>query len=138
MSRVLAFTVPTQPSKIQTDGGDLESVKPFWPLLFTFVLPRAISYYRVVKTAVRTKPPPRPLPTKTAQGLNALFVSICVFLLVSLPWRGRLEDHNVFVVTQSRLSLATDTLFTRLALMRENGILTPADEALRSKLTSPA
>ncbi|KIV86895.1 hypothetical protein PV11_02476 [Exophiala sideris] len=106
-------------------------------MIFTFLLPRAINYYRVVKTAIRTRPTPRPLPQKTSQGLNALFISICVFLYFSLPLTGKLEYHNIFVTTQSRLTVPTDALFTRLALLREQGILTPIDEALRSKLTSP-
>ncbi|EHY54047.1 hypothetical protein ABEF95_015001 [Exophiala dermatitidis] len=116
-------------------------IKPFWPVLFTFVLPRAINYYRVIKTAIRTRPPPRPLPAETGRGLNALFVSICVFLYLSLPSflvRSDLTDHNVFQITQSRLSTATDTLFARLALLREDGILTATDEALRAKLGSQA
>ncbi|KAK6380653.1 hypothetical protein LTS17_004853 [Exophiala oligosperma] len=116
----------------------IQSVKPFWPLLFTFILPRAINYYRVVKTAVRTRPPPRPLPQKTGYGLNALFVSTCIFFYLSLPFRGNVEDHNIFVVTQSRFAMPTDALFSRLAMLREHGTLTPVDEALRSKFTSPA
>ncbi|KIW82170.1 hypothetical protein Z517_05197 [Fonsecaea pedrosoi CBS 271.37] len=114
------------------------SVKPFWPLLFTFILPRAINYYAAFKTAYRTRPPPRPLPKRTSRGLNALFVSICVFLYASWPLRGDIADHNVFVATQSRLSVPTDVLFERLAMLRENGALSAADEALRAKLTSPA
>ncbi|OAL28789.1 hypothetical protein AYO22_02654 [Fonsecaea multimorphosa] len=91
-----------------------------------------------LKTAYRTRAPPRPLPKRTSRGLNALFASICVFLYLSWPLKGDVRDHNVFVVTQSRLSVPTDVLFERLALVRENGILTAADEALRAKLTSPA
>jgi hypothetical protein len=106
-------------------------------MIFTFILPKAISYYRVVKTAIRTRPPPRPLPKKTGQGLNALFASICVFFYLSLPLRGSFEDHNVFVITQSRLTMPTDALFSRLAMLRDHGVLTSVDEALRSKLTSP-
>ncbi|OAP57283.1 hypothetical protein AYL99_08021 [Fonsecaea erecta] len=114
------------------------SVKPFWPLFFTFVLPRAINYYRALKTAYRTGSPPRPLPKRTSRGLNVLFASICVFLYASWPLKGDLADHNVFVVTQSRLTVPTDVLFERLALLRENRVLTATDEALRAKLTSPA
>ncbi|EXJ84873.1 hypothetical protein A1O3_05548 [Capronia epimyces CBS 606.96] len=115
------------------------SLKPFWPLLFTFVLPRAINYYRIVKTTIRTRPLPRALPEKTSRGLNVLFASICVFLYASLPsFKGDLTKHNIFVVTQSRLSAATDTLFARLALFREHGVLTATDDALRSKLGSQA
>ncbi|KIW34038.1 uncharacterized protein PV07_00840 [Cladophialophora immunda] len=114
------------------------SIKPFWPLLFTFVLPRAINYYGALKTAYRTRPPPRPLPKRTSRGVNALFASICVFLYASWPLKGDVADHNVFVATQSRLSIPTDVLFERLALLRENRVLSAADEALRAKLTSPA
>lgn len=32
--------------------------------------------------------------------------------------------------------MSTDVLFARLALIRENGMLTQVDEALKSKLTS--
>lgn len=113
-----------------------QSIKPFWPLIFTFILPRAINYYRVVKTAVRTRPPPRPLPKKTGRGLNTLFASICFFLYASLPFHGDLAAYNIFVVTRSHLMISTDVLFARVALMRENGMLTRADEALKSKLTS--
>ncbi|ETI20884.1 hypothetical protein G647_07227 [Cladophialophora carrionii CBS 160.54] len=115
------------------------SIKPFWPLLFTFILPRALNYYRALKVAYRTRPPPRPLDSKTTRGLNALFGSICTFLYASWPnLRGDLSEHNVFVITQSRLGVATDVLFQRLALLREGGRLIPVDETLRSKLTSPA
>ncbi|EXJ55341.1 hypothetical protein A1O7_08268 [Cladophialophora yegresii CBS 114405] len=115
------------------------SIKPFWPLLFTFILPRALAYYRALKVAYRTRPPPRPLDSKTTRGLNALFGSICTFLYASWPnLRGDLSEHNVFVVTQSRLGVATDVLFERLALLREGRRLMPVDEALRAKLTSPA
>ncbi|EXJ94106.1 hypothetical protein A1O1_02499 [Capronia coronata CBS 617.96] len=118
----------------------LQSLKPFWPLLFTFILPRAINYYRIIKTAIRTRPHPRPLPKKTRRGLNALFASICIFLYTSFPslFKGDLADHNIFVVTRTRLSTATDTVFARLALLRDHGILTATDEALRSKLGSQA
>ncbi|RVX67644.1 hypothetical protein B0A52_08173 [Exophiala mesophila] len=114
----------------------LQSIKPFWPLLFTFVLPRAINYYRVVKTAIRTRPPSRPLPQQTSHGLNVLFASICISIYLSLPLLGKIEDHNVFVVTQSHFSQPTEILFQRLALMRDHGILTPIDEELKSKLTT--
>ena len=44
----------------------------------------------------------------------------------------------MFVITQSRLSVATDILFERVALLREEGVLLGVDEALRAKLTSPS
>ncbi|EXJ74836.1 uncharacterized protein A1O5_01532 [Cladophialophora psammophila CBS 110553] len=114
-------------------------IKPFWPLLFTFILPRAIEYSRALKRAYRTRPPPRPLSKRTSRGLNALFASICVFLYASWPFRGDVvSEHNIFVVTQSRLTVPTDVLFERLARLREHEVLSVADEALRAKLTSPA
>lgn len=85
------------------------SIKPFSPLLITFLLPRLITYYRHLKLVYRTRPPPRPLPAKTSRGLNALFGAICVFLYASWPnLRGDLSELNVFVITRSRIGVATE------------------------------
>jgi hypothetical protein len=46
------------------------------------------------------------------------------------------SPENVFTLTQSRLQIPTDVLFTRLTALRPHATLTSADEALRSKLTS--
>lgn len=48
-------------------------------------------------------------------------------------------DHaNIFILTNSRLAMPTEPLFTRLASVRPGQILTPADDLLREKLTSTA
>ncbi|RMZ87316.1 hypothetical protein DV736_g5459, partial [Chaetothyriales sp. CBS 134916] len=116
-------------------------VKPFWPLLFTFVLPRALSYARAIRVAIRTRPQPRPLSPATRRGLNVLFGSVCIFLLLSiiaLLAAARPGYDNVFQTTHSRLHIPTDVLFTRLTLARANKGLTEMDEALRTRLTTPA
>lgn len=110
------------------------SLKPYLPLILTFVLPRAITYYRTIKTAIRTRPPARPLPSKTGRGLNVLFCSICLFLFWSMPFGSVAADRNIFVVTNARLHVPTDVLFSRLAMIRP---LTPFDDQLRSKITTP-
>lgn len=113
-------------------------MKPLLPLLLTFVLPRAITYYRTLKTSLRTRPLPKPLPSDVWRGLNVLFLSICYFLYASLPsWHT--SEENVFISTNSRLMIPTEVLFGgRLALIRPRGQLTPFDEALRAKLTTSA
>jgi len=107
------------------------------PLLFTFVLPRAISFYRKIKTAVRTRPPSRALPRDVARGVNILFLSVCVFLVQTISFRSDISEQNIFSVTNSRLHIPTDVLFTRLALLRPQGRLSPFDEVFKSKVTSP-
>jgi hypothetical protein len=113
------------------------SLKPFLPLLLTFFGPRVLSYYRTIKTAYRTRPPARPLKTDTSRALNVLFFSICVFFFFSLPVSRNSSERNVFTATNSRLHIPTDVLFSRLALLRLNGILLSLDEDLKTKILTP-
>ncbi|KAK5092887.1 hypothetical protein LTR70_006007 [Exophiala xenobiotica] len=114
----------------------LSSIKPFWPFLFTFVLPRAYGYLNALKTAYRTRPPPKPLPPRVDRSLNILFCSVVFFLAQSFR-RGPDQDLvNVFSTTSTRLGVPSDVLFARLAMLRPNGILNDADQALRSALTT--
>jgi hypothetical protein len=113
------------------------SLKPFIPLILTFVIPRVFSYYRTVRTAIRTRPPARPLPSKTSRGLNVLFFSICLFLFWTIPFGSAASDQNIFVATNARLHAPSDVLFSRLAMIRPNRRLTPLDEELRCKITTP-
>lgn len=128
-------TIANPSSGQHTDVFD--SIKPFWPLLFTFILPRALGYYRALKVAYRTRPPPRPLPAKASRSLNVLFVSICIYLWLSLsptdPWA---KQRNVFADTKSRLNIPSELLFSRIALNRPHGVLTRQDEELRANLNS--
>lgn len=112
----------------------MNRIKPFLPFLLTFLVPRGISYYRGIKIAIKTRPPPRPLPAKTSRGLNILFLSVCLFFFMSLPSHSPSYQPNIFELTKSRFHIPTDALFTRLAMVRP---LTSSDEALREKITTP-
>ncbi|RMZ75987.1 hypothetical protein DV738_g5177, partial [Chaetothyriales sp. CBS 135597] len=143
--------VPRVPLEYLSPSGK-GTIKPFWPLLFTFVLPRALGYAQAIRVAVRTRPQPRPLSAATRRGLYVLSGSIFLFLLLSiaspLTTTAALVPgyDNVFQTTRSRLQIPTDVLFTRLALVRgANGNgngnghgLSEMDEALRTRLTTPA
>lgn len=54
------------------------------------------------------------------------------FLYTTLPFNS---PENIFTLTQSRLHIPIDVLFTRLLAMRKAG-LTPSDDILRGKLAS--
>jgi hypothetical protein len=67
-------------------------------------------------------------------SLNILFFASLLFLSATfLP-----PSPNIFKLTSSRPAIPTDVLFTRLTLSRSNGGLTPAEELLQSKITTPA
>lgn len=54
------------------------------------------------------------------------------FFIRALP---AFSTEDIFKITQSRLQIPTDVLFTRLSALRPHG-LTPFDEALRTKINS--
>lgn len=95
------------------------------------VVPRLIAFYRSIKNPPKNSANPiRPVPRKTALALNILFFSAVIALVYTLNY---FAPENVFKTTQSRLQIPTDTLFARLAHVRE---LTDDDEVLRSKFNS--
>ncbi|KAF1988020.1 hypothetical protein K402DRAFT_419872 [Aulographum hederae CBS 113979] len=103
----------------------------WWTLLMFFgpmIVPRAVAFYRSISTVnpqnIRSVPP------KSRRALNLLFITALIFLVSTIP---RLGPENIFHATQSRLKLATGTLFSRLAGVRE---LTPQDDLLREKFES--
>lgn len=100
------------------------------------MLPRAYGYLSALKTAYRTRPLPKPLPPRVDRSLNILFCSIVFFLVQSFRKGPDIDIQNVFNTTGTRLGVPSDVLFTRLAMLRPNGILTAADQALRSALTT--
>lgn len=112
-------------------------LKPLLPFAATFLLPRAYSYFRALQTSVRTSPPPRTLPPKTSTGLNILFCSTILFLICTI-WDPFSSRENVFQSTQTRLLASTDVIFTRLAMLRPAGNLTPGDLFLKDKFKTKA
>ena len=117
--------------------GLLQTLKPFWPLLLTLILPRALSFARTVNVAFRTRPQSTPLPSKARNALNILFLSVVVWFALSVK-PGSLGTDNVFVTSLSRLALPSDALFARLAMARGESGLSALDEGLRGKLTTRA
>ena len=102
----------------------------FGPIL----LPKALSYYRSARNAPRAQGQKvRPVPTNVSRALVLLFVVASVLLLRTLPI---LAPENVFTVTQSRLQIPVDVLFTRLAALRPSGALTATDAALRARFVN--
>jgi len=94
----------------------------FGPIVYS----KATSFYR--STRIHSTPVPLPLPTKRL--LDILFLTAVVALILSASF---FSPENIFSLTKSRLQTPTDVLFNRLSKVRE---LTPADEALRSRLQS--
>ncbi|KAK4252043.1 hypothetical protein C7999DRAFT_27283 [Corynascus novoguineensis] len=102
----------------------------FGPIL----LPKAIGYYRRARAAPRIHGlKVRPLPPPITRAVTILLVVSAVFLLRTLPI---FSPENIFKVTQSRLQIPADVLFTRLSALRPGNALTSADLALRAKFAS--
>ncbi|KAI9712628.1 MAG: hypothetical protein M1812_006808 [Candelaria pacifica] len=103
-------------------------------LLFTLgpiALPKLISYYRSTQRKSHSPDAPiRPIPQHITRALNIIFITAIVAIISTLPY---FAPENIFAITQSRLQIPTDVLFTRLAALRP---LTPRDEALKTKLVS--
>lgn len=97
------------------------------------LIPKALAYYRSARSAPKNHGIAiRPIPPKVARALIILFIVAVSYIIKSLPL---FSTENIFSLTVSRLQIPTDVLFTRLSTLRPTG-LTPADESLRSKITS--
>ncbi|KAI9048727.1 hypothetical protein LZ554_007558 [Drepanopeziza brunnea f. sp. 'monogermtubi'] len=101
----------------------------FGPIL----LPKAIAYYRSVRASPSIHGISiRPVPPNVFRALTILFATSLVFIVRTLPI---FAPENIFTLTQSRLQIPTDVLFTRLSALRPTG-LTPTDNLLRGRLNS--
>lgn len=95
------------------------------------MLPKALSYYRSVRSAPSKHGlSVRPLPGPVFRCLLALLAISIILLAKTLPI---LSPENIFRVTQSRLQIPVDVLFTRLSALRP---MTPADTALRARFVN--
>ncbi|APA12454.1 hypothetical protein SS1G_03946 [Sclerotinia sclerotiorum 1980 UF-70] len=104
-------------------------------LLFAgpILLPKAIGYYRSQRAAPQANGlTVRPVPPNVSRALTILFITSLAFLIKTFP---TFTTPSVFTLTQSRLLIPTDVLFTRLHALRPNGF-TPQDESLRSSFAS--
>ncbi|RDW91467.1 hypothetical protein BP5796_02632 [Coleophoma crateriformis] len=109
------------------------TIKQIAILVGPMLLPKAIGYYRSVRAAPSIHGIPiRPVPANVARALAILFITAAGFLFKSLPF---FSPENIFSLTQSRLQIPTDVLFTRLSGLRTAG-LTATDDILRSKINS--
>lgn len=98
------------------------------------ILPKAIAYYRSVKAAPAVHGlAVRPVPQNVYRCLLVLALVSGLFLLKTLPV---FAPENIFQVTQSRLQIPVDVLFTRLSALRGGTGLTTADTSLRARFVN--
>jgi hypothetical protein len=96
------------------------------------LLPKAISYYKSIRAAPAGEKSIRPVPPYVNRALTILFAVSLFSLISTLPF---FSPENIFAVTQSRIQVPIDVLFTRLSSLRTHG-LTDFDNLLRQKLIS--
>jgi hypothetical protein len=96
------------------------------------LLPKAIAYYRSIRTASFSGKSIRPIPPNVNRALTILFIVALISIVSTSPI---FSPENIFAVTQSRIQIPTDVLFTRLQPLRPQG-LTDFDNTLRQKLLS--
>lgn len=96
------------------------------------ILPKALAYYRSVKKPY-PHAPIRPPPPSAHRSLWILFIFSVIALLNTLPYFAPTE---IFSLTDSRLELPTNLLFSRLANRNEPPSLDEAQTALRDHLNS--
>ena len=94
-------------------------------------IPRLIAFVKSVRRSHASATAIWTLNRKQSFALNVLFLFAIINLLASfIPW---LKSENIFELTESRLQIPTNVLFTRLSNHRP---LTERDEALRAKFVS--
>jgi hypothetical protein len=96
------------------------------------LLPKAIGYYRSIRKGSSSGRHVRAVPPNVNRALTILFTVSIISLASTLPI---FSPENIFGLTQSRIQIPTDVLFTRLQPLRLHG-LTDFDNALRQKLLS--
>ncbi|KAH7040478.1 uncharacterized protein B0I36DRAFT_357772 [Microdochium trichocladiopsis] len=102
----------------------------FGPML----LPKLIRWYKDFRNGSNAHGlRVRPVPLQAFRALTLLAVTAGVFFVLATPLYA---PENVFVLTQSRLQIPTDTLFNRISSLRPGNVLTNFDQALRTKFVS--
>lgn len=131
------FPIPLGKRNPIANCPNVTSIKTFGIFLAPILIPRALTFYRSIRNSVKRRPDPRPLPALPRRAINVLFFSCFFFLILSLPFNPHAPSPNIFAQTSSRLTTSTQLLFTRLARLRPDGLLTAEDELLQSKLVTP-
>lgn len=110
------------------------SVRSLGIFFAPILIPKALSYYRSIRTASSQRGIPiSPLPRNVRSALALLAIIAAIFLVKSLPLFG---SEDVFTLTQSRLQIPVDVLFNRVAAARADNALTARDQALRAKFVN--
>lgn len=110
----------------------LLSVKSLLLFVGPMLLPKAIAYYRSIRATSSSGKPIRPVPLSVNRALTILFTVSIISLVSTFPIFSR---ENIFALTQSRIQIPTDVLFTRLQSLRPQG-LTDFDNILRQRVVS--
>ncbi|KAI0806457.1 hypothetical protein GGR55DRAFT_206725 [Xylaria sp. FL0064] len=110
------------------------TIKSLLIFLGPVLLPKIISYYRQFRASSRaTNPKIQGLSPPALRAILILaFASLVLFIRALPPF----APENVFTRTSSRLQIPTDVLFTRIASLRPDGVLTETDAALRVKFVN--
>lgn len=116
---------------------NVTSIKTVGIFFAPILIPRALTFYRTLRSSIKQRPDPRPLPELPRRAINVLFFACFFFLILSLPFNPHAPSPNIFAQTSSKLTTSTQLLFTRLARFRPDELLTAEDELLRSKLVTP-
>ncbi|KXJ96921.1 hypothetical protein Micbo1qcDRAFT_191551 [Microdochium bolleyi] len=99
-----------------------------------FLLPKLIRWYKDFRSGTnRHGLRVRPIPAQALRAILLLTIVASVLFVLALP---AFAPENVFVVTQSRLQIPTDTLFNRVSSLRPGNVLTEVDQVLRAKFVS--
>ncbi|OAA44271.1 hypothetical protein NOR_03999 [Metarhizium rileyi] len=109
-----------------------DSIRSLLIFFVPMLLPKAITWYRSVRTSSH-EVPIRPAPPRVRAALGLLFALAAVYLVKTLP---PFAPENLFAQTQSRLQIPVDVLFNRVSLLRPGNVLTAGDHALRAKFVN--
>ncbi|KHN97755.1 uncharacterized protein MAM_04144 [Metarhizium album ARSEF 1941] len=110
----------------------LDTIRSLLLLLGPMLLPKAISWFRSIRTPSRSLPV-QATPPRVRLALALILVLSATYLVKTLP---PFAPENLFARTQSRLQIPVDVLFTRLAALRRDNALTEADAALRARFVN--
>ncbi|EHK18264.1 uncharacterized protein TRIVIDRAFT_68297 [Trichoderma virens Gv29-8] len=111
-----------------------DSIRAFVLFFGPMLLPKAISYYRSVRSAPRRHGlSVQPVPPTIRVAVFMLSFFAFMLVVKTLP---AASPENIFIKTQSRLQIPVDVLFNRVSALRSDNVFTAWDHALRSKFVN--